>query len=72
MVNIKLIAREWNILIPYIDYGLCEGCGACAEVFPDLFEMRGEKAWVINAGSFDQEKHPDIVQVCPFGAITLG
>jgi len=59
-------------LIPYIDYGLCEGCEACAEVFPDLFEMRDEKAWVINADSFDQEKHPDVVQACPFGTISPG
>ena len=30
-----------------IDYGLCQGCGGCAEAFPQFFEMRDDKAWVI-------------------------
>ena len=58
-------------MVPFIDYGLCTGCEACAEVFPDLFEMRDERAWVRNVERFDPEKHPGVVQVCPFGAISL-
>ena len=59
-------------MIPYIDYGLCEGCAVCAELFPDILEMRDDLAWVINAGSFDMDTHTGIEQSCPFGAITLG
>ena len=36
--------------VPNIDYSLCTGCGGCAEAFPQFFELRDEKAWVINAG----------------------
>jgi len=36
-------------MVPNIDYSLCEGCGGCAEAYPQFFEMRDEKAWIINA-----------------------
>ncbi len=57
-----MIARKGAILIPYIDYGLCEGCAACAELFPDIFEMRDEKAWVINLELFDIDTHKGVEQ----------
>jgi ferredoxin len=56
---------------PNIDYGLCQGCGGCAEAYPRLFEMREEKAWVINADSFDPERDKGILTVCPYYAITI-
>jgi len=58
-------------LIPYIDYSLCTGCGACAEVYPVLFVMRDEKAWLINYDKFSPEEYPKVVYVCPFGAIKV-
>jgi ferredoxin len=58
-------------MIPFIDYSLCEGCGACAEVYPIFFEMRDEKAWFINYEKFVYEEHRNIINVCPFRAIRL-
>mgnify|MGYP002396244179 CR=1 FL=1 len=57
--------------VPNIDYSLCEGCGGCAEAFPRLFEMREEKAWVINTQEFDAERDRGIMTVCPYYAISL-
>jgi ferredoxin len=31
-------------MIPFIAYDLCEGCGACAELYPEVFVMRGDLA----------------------------
>lgn len=56
---------------PYIDYSLCVGCGACAEMLPGFFEMRGERAWVINFEEFDEKKHAEVVTACIYGAISL-
>lgn len=58
-------------MVPNIDYSLCEGCGGCAEAYPKLFEMRDEKAWVINAGVFNAEKDKDILTICPYYAISI-
>ncbi|MCL4475972.1 MAG: ferredoxin [Nitrospirae bacterium] len=54
-----------------MDYSLCTGCGACAELFPLFFMMRDEKAWVINHEKFVLEEHKGVVYACPFGAITI-
>ena len=54
-----------------IDYSLCKGCGGCADAFPRLFEMRGDLAWVINAGAFDPQRDSGVMTVCPYYAITL-
>ena len=54
-----------------IDYGLCEGCGGCAEAYPQFFEMRDDKAWIINDDKFVFEENRDIVKVCPYYAISV-
>jgi len=58
-------------MIPSVDYGLCNGCGACAEVYPQFFEMRDGKAWVIDHELFEREGTRDVVKICSFGAITV-
>jgi ferredoxin len=58
-------------MVPNIDYGLCQGCGGCAEAFPMLFEMRDDKAWVVNPARFDPREHEGILTVCPYYAITI-
>ncbi|MEJ2682777.1 MAG: ferredoxin [Candidatus Sulfobium sp.] len=57
--------------IPYIDYSLCVGCGACTEIYPMFFEMRDGRPWVIRHEMFLVEKHRGVVQSCPFRAITI-
>jgi len=54
-----------------IDYGTCEGCGACAEAFPRFFEMRDEKAWVINPDAFELEENEGVLTICPYYAISV-
>jgi ferredoxin len=54
-----------------VDYGLCEGCGGCAEAFPLFFEMRDGKAWVINAEKFVLEENKAVLTICPYQAISV-
>jgi len=57
--------------IPNIDYSLCTGCGGCADAFPELFEVRDDKAWVLDAGKYDPALHQGVMTVCPFYAISI-
>ena len=57
--------------VPNIDYSLCTGCGGCAEAFPQFFELRDEKAWVINAGKFVLEENKGVLTICPYYAISI-
>ncbi len=54
-----------------IDYSLCQGCSGCAEAFPLFFEMRNDKAWVINSEKFELEQYPGVLTICPYYAISL-
>jgi ferredoxin len=58
-------------LIPYIDYSLCVGCGACAELYPLFFVIRDDRVWVTNHELFVVERDGKVIYSCPFGAITL-
>ena len=52
-----------------IDQALCIGCGACASLCPECFEINDEgKAQVI---SQETETAQEAVDSCPTGAITL-
>lgn len=56
---------------PVVDHELCIGCGICAELCPEVFELREEKSWVIGpdkCGTCDCE---EAVASCPVAAITL-
>ena len=57
--------------IPFIDYSLCVGCGACSETFPALFVLHDDRAWVQNHESFDPEDGDRIIAVCIYGAISI-
>jgi ferredoxin len=54
-----------------IDYGLCQGCGGCTDAFPQYFELRDDKAWVIHAELFNDADREGIMTVCPYYAISL-
>ncbi len=58
-------------MVPNIDYSLCQGCGGCSDLYPRFFELREEKAWVINTDEFNSEECPGVLTVCPYYAITL-
>lgn len=58
-------------MIPYIDYSLCTGCGACAELYPMFFEMREGRPWVIHYELFIYEENGGVLRCCPFRAISV-
>jgi len=58
-------------MVPFIDYGLCEGCGACADEYPGLFVMRDDLAWVLDLDSFSGSDAAQVEAICPFGAIKV-
>lgn len=55
----------------YIDYSLCEKCGACAEIYPLFFVMKDDLPWFINHDKFNPKEHGDIPKCCPFRAIVI-
>ena len=59
------------LLIPYIDYSLCVGCGACAELYPAIFVLRDGQAWVSDLDAFTPSMAGDIIRTCIYGAITV-
>lgn len=58
-------------MIPYIDYSLCVGCGACVELYPEIFFLRNGHAWVQNTDDFDQGMSEDVIKTCIYGAISV-
>ena len=54
---------------PSIDYGLCIGCEVCADLCPEVFEIRDEKAWVIEPEKCASCDCEEAISSCPVDAI---
>jgi ferredoxin len=55
-----------------IDEETCIGCGLCATLYPELFEMGADGHSHIKPGvKIDSEKLKEIMQSCPNAAIEL-
>ena len=56
-----------------VDQEACIGCGLCAQVAPDVYEMQGDKA-VTLLDEIGEEKAEDAksgAEQCPVNAITV-
>ena len=63
--------KKKSALLLNIDYALCQGCGGCTEAFPQYFELRDDKAWIINADKFSPKDKESVLHVCPYYAISV-
>lgn len=54
-----------------VDMELCIGCGSCAEICPEVFEMRDDKAWVIGEDKCNTCDCQSASDACPVEAISL-
>jgi len=54
-----------------VDKKLCIGCGACASMCSDIFEMKGGKSVVKKAKVDDATCAKEAESSCPVGAISV-
>jgi len=55
-----------------VDESLCVGCGLCASLCPEVFEMTADDKAKVKSESCDQHDINDIVSQCPVEAIKVG
>jgi ferredoxin len=56
--------------IPFVDSDLCTGCELCVETVPDVFQMEGDVATVIDPEGASEEEIQEAIDNCPVEAIT--
>lgn len=56
---------------PVVDFDACVGCGSCVELCPTVFELKDDKAYVINAEGCASCDCEAAAGICPVEAITL-
>jgi len=56
--------------IPVVDQDTCIGCGACSEECPEVFELKDEKAYVLNPDKCSTCSCQEAIDICPVTAIS--
>ena len=56
--------------IPFVDPDLCTGCELCVETVPDVFQMEGDVASVVDPEGASAEEIQEAIDNCPVEAIT--
>jgi ferredoxin len=60
-----------EVLEFFVDKDACIGCVACAEVFPDIFKMVGDKALAYEKAQAGVVRPTKVLKTCPTDAIKL-
>jgi ferredoxin len=55
--------------VPVVDSDLCTGCELCVETVPDVFQMEGDVATVIDPAGADEVEIQEAIDNCPVEAI---
>jgi len=56
----------------WVDKDTCIGCGLCASMLPEVFEMEDEgKSTVKNENGASLEKIKEVAEMCPVKAIKV-
>lgn len=56
--------------VPVVDQDTCIGCGACIEACPGVFELKDEKAFVVNPDKCSTCNCQEAIDICPVTAIS--
>jgi ferredoxin len=55
-----------------VDTEVCLGCGLCASLYPDLFEIGADGHSHVKPGvKIDEKKLQEVMKSCPAGAIEI-
>lgn len=72
MTKGSMIRKEVSMAKPVINEELCEGCGSCSELCPEVFQLGDdEKARVIGPDKCNTCNCQEAADLCPTQAITL-
>lgn len=57
---------------PVVDESICEGCGSCVEVCPEVFQLADDgKAHVVGPDKCNTCNCQEAADLCPVQAITM-
>lgn len=69
-LNNQYQQKEASLKFPEINDD-CVGCGSCVELCPEVFQMQGEKAVVLNPNNCTICDCESAADICPVQAISM-